>query len=124
MGMGRKKTVTDAELLGAAREVFVEEGFGASTKEIARRAGVSEGVIYQRFATKDELFFAAMIPPAVDLSQLFQNSRLKGRRLVEKLTLAMLEYSRATLPVLLPLMQHPKFQFEEFAPVSYTHLST
>jgi AcrR family transcriptional regulator len=115
MGMGRKKTVTDAELLGAAREVFVEEGFGASTKEIARRAGVSEGVIYQRFATKDELFFAAMIPPAVDLSQLFQNSRLKGRRLVEKLTLAMLEYSRATLPVLLPLMQHPKFQFEEFA---------
>ena len=89
--MGRKKTITDAELLEVARTVFVEEGFGASTKEIARRAGVSEGVIYQRFATKDELFFAAMIPPAADLSQLFQNPRLKGRALVEKLTLAMLE---------------------------------
>ena len=27
----------------------------------------------------------------------------------------MLEYSRATLPVLLPLMLHPRFRFEEFA---------
>lgn len=113
--MGRKKTIADAELLDAARGVFVEEGFGASTKEIARRAGVSEGVIYQRFATKDELFFAAMIPPPADVSQLFKQSRLKGRALVEKLTLAMIDYSRATLPVLLPLMLHPKFQFEEFA---------
>jgi len=113
--MGRKKTITDAALLEAAREVFVEAGFGASTKEIARRAGVSEGVIYQRFATKDELFFAAMIPPPADLSQIFRQSRLKGRALVEKLTLAMIEYSRATLPVLLPLMLHPRFQFEEFA---------
>jgi AcrR family transcriptional regulator len=113
--MGRKKTITDAGLLEAAREIFVAEGFGASTKEIARRAGVSEGVIYQRFATKDELFFAAMIPPPADLSRLFQNPRLKGKRLVEKLTLAMIDYSRATLPVLLPLMLHPKFRFEEFA---------
>ncbi len=113
--MGRKKTITDAELLDAAREVFVEAGLGASTKEIARRAGVSEGVIYQRFATKDELFFAAMIPPPADLSQIVRQSRLKGRALVEKLTLALIDYSRATLPVLLPLMLHPRFQFEEFA---------
>jgi AcrR family transcriptional regulator len=115
MGMGRRKTITDAALLDVARQVFVEEGFGASTKEIARRAGVSEGVLYQRFASKDELFFAAMIPPAVDVNRIFRKSRLKGRALVEKLTLAMLEYNRATLPVLLPLMLHPRFQFEEFA---------
>ncbi|MBZ5727541.1 MAG: TetR/AcrR family transcriptional regulator [Acidobacteriia bacterium] len=113
--MGRTRTITDAELLEVAREVFVTAGFGASTKEIARRAGISEGVIYQRFATKDELFFAAMIPPPADLSQIFRQARLKGRALVEQLTLAMIEYSRASLPVLLPLMLHPRFQFEEFA---------
>jgi AcrR family transcriptional regulator len=113
--MGRKKTISDADLLQAARAIFVSQGFGASTKEIARCAGVSEGVIYQRFATKDELFFAAMIPPAVDLTRMFQHSRLKGRKLIEKLALSMLDYSRELLPVLLPLMMHPQFQLEDFA---------
>jgi len=113
--MGRKKTVSDADLLEAARSVFVTEGMGASTKEIARRAGVSEGVIYQRFATKDELFFAAMIPPPADVHKIFQGSRLKGRRLIEELTMAMLEFSRQSLPVLVPLMMHPGFRLEDLA---------
>ncbi|HEY3835379.1 MAG TPA: helix-turn-helix domain-containing protein, partial [Bryobacteraceae bacterium] len=67
--MGRNKTVSDEDLLGIARETFVEKGFAASTREIARRAGVSEGVLFQRFATKEDLFFAAMIPPAADVHQ-------------------------------------------------------
>jgi AcrR family transcriptional regulator len=113
--MGRKKSLSDAQLLETARQVFVEHGFGASTKEIARRAGVSEGVIYQRFLTKDELFFAAMIPPPVDVKKLLRPGRSKGLKLIEKVTLSMVEYSRATLPVLLPLMMHPGFRFEEFA---------
>ena len=112
--MGRKKTVSDAGLLEAARAVFVEQGFGASTKEIARRAGISEAVIYQRFATKDELFFAAMIPPPADVTRILQ-SRLTGRKLVETLTLAMLEFSRQSLPVMLPLMMHPGFRLEDLA---------
>jgi AcrR family transcriptional regulator len=113
--MGRKKSLSDAQLLETARQVFVEHGFGASTKEIARRAGVSEGVIYQRFLTKDELFFAAMIPPPVDVKKLLRPGRSKGLKLIQKVTLSMVEYSRATLPVLLPLMMHPGFRFEEFA---------
>jgi AcrR family transcriptional regulator len=114
--MGRKKTISDANLLAVARAVFIEQGFGASTKEIARRAGVSEGVLYQRFSTKDELFFAAMIPPPADVMAIFQGGqRLKGRQLVEKLTLALLDFSRQALPVMLPLMMHPAFRLEEFA---------
>ena len=113
--MGRKKSLSDVQLLETARQVFVQEGFGVSTKEIARRAGVSEGVIYQRFLTKDELFFAAMIPPPVDVKKLLRPGRSKGLKLIQKVTLSMVEYSRATLPVLLPLMMHPGFRFEEFA---------
>jgi len=45
--------------------VFLEDGIGASTVEIARRAGVSEGSIFRRFPTKDALFRAAIKPPAV-----------------------------------------------------------
>jgi len=113
--MGRKKTIPDAELLEAARSIFVKEGYGASTRKIARRAGVSEGVIFQRFSTKDELFFAAMIPPPVDLTRMFQRSRKSGREMIRQLTLSMLDYCRRTLPVLLPLMIHPGFRFEELA---------
>jgi AcrR family transcriptional regulator len=113
--MGRKKTISDADLLEAARGAFVELGFSASTKEIARRAGISEGVIFQRFATKGDLFFAAMIPPPVDLDALLHDPRLHGRALLEKITFAMIEYFRATMPVLLPLISHPAFEFEEFA---------
>jgi len=112
--MGRKKTVSDEDLLDAARQAFVERGFAASTKEIARRAGVSEGVIFQRFATKEDLFFAAMIPPTADLDQLLR-SRSHGRALLEKIAFAMIDYFRETLPVMLPLMSHPSFSFEEFA---------
>lgn len=58
--MGRSRTITNQQILEAAREVFLAEGFGASTIEIARRAGVSEGSIFKRFSTKEDLFFAAM----------------------------------------------------------------
>lgn len=113
--MGRTKTISDTELLDAARRVFVEEGFAASTKAIARSAGVSEGVIFQRFTTKEDLFFAAMIPPPVDLNRLLHHPRSKGRSLVEKVTLSLIQYFRATFPVFIPLMSHPSFRFEEFA---------
>ncbi|MGC9948716.1 MAG: helix-turn-helix domain-containing protein [Bryobacteraceae bacterium] len=113
--MGRKKAISDDELLGVARRIFVEEGFTASTREIARRAGVSEGLIFQRFRTKEDLFFAAMIPPSADLNRLFHHPHSQGRTLLEKITFSMIAYFRETLPVLLPLMSHPNFRFEEFA---------
>jgi AcrR family transcriptional regulator len=113
--MGRKKTISDDDLLAAARGIFVAEGFAASTREIARRAGVSEGLIFQRFQTKEDLFFAAMIPPPADLNRLLHHPRAKGCALLEKITFAMIDYFRETLPVLLPLMSHPNFRFEEFA---------
>lgn len=113
--MGRKKTISDDDLLDAARQAFIEKGFAASTKHIAHRAGISEGVIFQRFATKDELFFAAMIPPPADLNQVLRISRSTGRALLERLVFAMIDYFRSTLPVLLPLMSHPGFRFEDFA---------
>ena len=113
--MGRTKTVSDAGLLDAAREIFVEEGFAASTKRIARQAGVSEGVIFQRFTTKEELFFAAMIPPLADLDEILHHPRLKGRELLEKIALSLTGYFRSTLPILIPLMSHPGFRFEDFA---------
>jgi AcrR family transcriptional regulator len=60
--MPRPATYTDEQMLDAALEAFVELGFAATTTEIARRAGVSEGTLFKRFHSKEELFLAAMRP--------------------------------------------------------------
>src|SRR5260370_17899348 len=109
--MVRTKSISDEALLRHARDVFVKEGFAASTKTIARRAGVSEGVLFQRFSTKEELFFAAMIPPPADLSGLFRKQHKDGYKAFSAVTLGMLDYFRATLPVLITLLSHPSFRF-------------
>ncbi|MBZ5602509.1 MAG: TetR/AcrR family transcriptional regulator [Acidobacteriia bacterium] len=113
--MARTKSISDADLLKAARQVFVEKGFAASTREIARQAGISEGVLFQRFHTKDDLFFAAMLPPPVDLSGIFSASDQDGLTRLHTITAALTQYFRETLPVLIPLMSHRSFKFEEFA---------
>jgi AcrR family transcriptional regulator len=43
-------------ILAAATELFAEQGFhGTSTRDLARRAGVSEGLVFRHFPTKDAL---------------------------------------------------------------------
>jgi AcrR family transcriptional regulator len=115
--MGRRKRIADHELLGVARDVFVKQGFAASTREIARRAGISEAVVYQRHPTKAHLFFAAMVPPALNVEALLSTSaEVHGvRERLEEIALAMMEYFREFVPILLPLITHPSFDFEKFA---------
>jgi len=49
------------QILGAATRVFAEKGFGrATTREVAREAGVSEGTIYNYFEDKESLLMAIM----------------------------------------------------------------
>ena len=48
-------------MLEAAREVFAEHGLsGASTDEIARKAGISQPYLFRLFHTKKELFIASI----------------------------------------------------------------
>ena len=50
---------TQRALLGAAREVFTEQGFtSASITDIVERAGSSVGSLYHHFGGKSELFLA------------------------------------------------------------------
>ena len=57
----RKTAVERREqVLDAALEVFAEHGLsGASTDEIARRAGISQPYLFRLFHTKKELFIAS-----------------------------------------------------------------
>lgn len=58
--MARPSTITDEQILEAARVVFFRDGTSATTADIAQQAGISEGTIFRRFPTKQDLFVAAM----------------------------------------------------------------
>jgi AcrR family transcriptional regulator len=52
---------TRAELVGAARAVFLRHGFhAASLDQIAEEAGYTKGAVYSNFASKDDLFVAVL----------------------------------------------------------------
>ena len=57
----RRKQDRPAEITAAALETFVEHGYaGTKVADVARKAGVSKGLLYLYFRTKEELFKAVV----------------------------------------------------------------
>lgn len=57
----RRKSARPAEITHAAMEAFAEHGYEATrVDDVARRAGVSKGLLYLYFKTKEELFKAVI----------------------------------------------------------------
>lgn len=50
-------------LLESLREAFLEVGPGVTTRELAERAGVSEGTLFKRFGDKRKMFVLALRLP-------------------------------------------------------------
>ncbi len=63
----RRLTAEDRRksILRAARQAFSATGDmnGTTIKAIAERGGISEGVIYRHFESKDQLFYEAVVEP-------------------------------------------------------------
>lgn len=60
----RSTAVVRELILNAARACFAESGFaGTTTRQIAKRAGVVENLIYKQFGSKPELFEVAVVQP-------------------------------------------------------------
>src|SRR5262249_29473650 len=76
---GRPITLTDDDLLDAAREVFLARGVDAKTTEIAKRARISESVIFHRYKTKEALFSAVFERQIVMPTALARLPSLVGR---------------------------------------------
>jgi AcrR family transcriptional regulator len=66
----RRKEDRPAEITQAALEAFAEKGYEATrVDDVAKRAGVSKGLLYLYFKTKEELFKAVIknfVVPKVD----------------------------------------------------------
>ncbi len=55
----KQKAEIRQKLLDASVALFVKQGFDATTmREIAKRAGVADGTVYNYFATKEQIFYA------------------------------------------------------------------
>src|ERR1700694_4950563 len=70
-GTPRKRLPPDERrhtILEAARKVFSKTGDPTATtmKAIASAAGISEGIIYRHFESKEQLYFESIVEPLTD----------------------------------------------------------
>ena len=98
-----------------ARDVFLERGIRATTLEVAERAGVSEGVLFHRFKSKEALFSAAMdfdreeTPRRVlkSIEELQQQEELEPREAIIHLASTLVEVGRVALPIMMMSWSNP-----------------
>lgn len=116
--MTRPKTISNEQILAAAREVFRRSGHAASTREIAKTLGISEGLLYQRFESKDALFFAAMVPQEPDVLALLgpEDPPEDARAYVQEVALRLANHFAEIMPLAMHTMTHPHFVPGVFGP--------
>jgi TetR/AcrR family transcriptional regulator len=70
------------QIITAARDAFLESGFsGTKTREIARRAGITEAFLYKHFSSKEEIYQVAVEAPLALLAKtLVQEVKLLAER--------------------------------------------
>jgi len=83
-----RREVTRAALVDAARPLFAEHGFAAtSTEDILAAAGLSRGAMYHHFRSKEHLFEAVYEAVEADLTQRVVEQSIKGRDAMHQLRL-------------------------------------
>ncbi len=109
--MGRPKTISDDAVLRIARGVFREHGHTATTREVAQAAGISEAILYQRFGSKDALFFAAMHAQGPEIEALLGPDDPPGdaRAYLRTVLPRLGAYFAEVIPLALRVMTHPSF---------------
>ncbi len=122
--MARPQSITDDEVLAAARAVFLDRGATATVEEVAARCGVGEATVFRRFPTKQALFIAAMdTDHEIDWARVIEPEAMAGRELREVL----IELGRATVhsgrkifPLILMKMSNPALIERERTPPRVT----
>src|SRR5262245_4205172 len=109
--MGPHKTISDDDVLRVAREVFREKGHTATTRQVADAAGISEAILYQRFGSKDDLFFAAMHPLGPDIEELLgpKEPPDDARAYLNSVVVRIGRHFAEVIPLALRVMTHPSF---------------
>jgi AcrR family transcriptional regulator len=109
---GRPPSIDTDAILGVAREVFLAQGFNATTQEVAEKAGISEGLLFHRFKTKEGLFRAAMNLPEEAVPDLLLHAveklhGLEPREALIHLASAVLEIGKVGIPLMMMSWSNP-----------------
>jgi AcrR family transcriptional regulator len=108
--MARPPTITEDEILAAARAVFLEKGILATVEEVAERCRVGQATVFRRFPTKQALFMAAMETagdPEWARSLPERIHRCDIRANLTELTNEILYWARKRIPLLMMKMSNP-----------------
>jgi AcrR family transcriptional regulator len=93
----RIREETTEKILAAAREVFAREGMAAKMADVASQAGVSPGLAYHYFPSKEAIFLALvrqLTRPADELLAIVQRIPGTPRDRLKRIVTAMLERRR------------------------------
>lgn len=103
--LARPVTIQTETILEAAREMFLSRGIQATTAEIAARAGVSEGSLFNRFSTKQALFRAAFELSSYDPEWIKSLPGRVGKGILEEsifeLGMQMIEFYSKLFPLIM-----------------------
>jgi AcrR family transcriptional regulator len=74
--------------LTAAERLFLQNGFEkTSADEVAKEAGFTKRTLYQYFESKEDLFFAVILPGAKRLFAAYEEAMSQGDCTLEKIRL-------------------------------------
>src|SRR4051812_31445168 len=114
--MSRPQSITDDEILAAARAIFLDKGITATVDEVAARCGVGEATVFRRFPTKQALFLAAMDTASepLGLRTLTEHAGSEDvRATLMDLGREMISTGRKMIPLVLMKMSNPGFAQRE-----------
>lgn len=122
INMDNGMTEKQANILIAAIELFSEKGYQATTtSEIAKRAQVAEGTIFNYYKTKKDLLFA--IPSALsrasfneiffdDFNEILNDNHNSFEKFLRKITINRKNFVSETAPILKVIIQEIPFHPE------------
>ena len=90
----RRKEVSDAEIVRAARKVFLEQGTQVPVAVIAKELGVSPATLFVRMGTKSKLISAALWPPDPSVLAILEKREPDARPLDRQLIDILVDVAR------------------------------
>lgn len=93
---GKDAAITRKKILDAARLLFADQGFAAtSTAQIARSAGMTSGAIFHHFADKKALFHEVVVQLQTEVHQAIYRAAIPATTVIEGFRLGARESMRA-----------------------------
>ena len=113
--MGARSRFTDADLLAAARRVFLRDGVDATAAAVAAEAGVSEALLFKRFGSKEALTQRAFAPLEPAWVQTLDAGG-HPREVLEAVATEMIEHMRLEMPVtMMSWSQKPSEMWQQYS---------